>query len=121
MISILIVEDDPSNMRVLGYTLRKAGYEIYTASNGQAALDLMQESIPNLAIIDCAMPIMDGVTLLRFMRANEDYRKIPVIFLTASDDDLENIIVRELSVGKFMNKPISSRTLLSTVQGLLQV
>lgn len=119
MKNILIVEDDPSNMRVLSFTLRKAGYEINTASNGQAALDEMQVSTPDLAIIDCAMPIMDGVALLRHMRANEGYVKIPVIFLTASDDDLEKLLSPELSTGRFMNKPISSHTLLSTVQELL--
>ena len=116
---ILVVDDEPNNQRILNYTLNKAGYETLTAGNGEAALDLLHEKSADLAILDVAMPGMDGITLLHHIRTIQQYENLPVIILTGSGDDSERIRAEEAGVQSFLNKPASSKTILDTVTHLL--
>ncbi len=120
MPTILIVDDDPNNQRMLSYTLRKAGYEVRVAANGQLGLDTLHEFLPDMAILDLAMPVMDGMTLLRHIRADEHLRPVPVIILTASGDDMAHIAVQNAGANGFLTKPTSSRALIEMVQKILQ-
>ena len=117
--AILIVDDEPNNQRILNYTLNKAGYETLTAGNGEAALDLLHEKSADLAILDVAMPGMDGITLLHHIRTIQQYENLPVIILTGSGDDSERIRAEEAGVQSFLTKPASSKTILDTVNHLL--
>lgn len=116
---ILVVDDEPNNQRILNYTLNKAGYETLTAGNGEAALDLLHEKSADLAILDVAMPGMDGITLLHHIRTIQQYENLPVIILTGSGDDSERIRAEEAGVQSFLTKPASSKTILDTVTHLL--
>ncbi len=116
---ILVVDDEPNNQRILNYTLNKAGYETLTAGNGEAALDLLHEKSADLAILDVAMPGMDGITLLHHIRTIQQYENLPVIILTGSGDDSERIRAEEAGVQSFLTKPASSKTILDTVNHLL--
>jgi CheY-like chemotaxis protein len=120
MASILVVDDDPNNQRMLSYTLRKAGYQVRVASNGQLALDALRQERADFAIIDLAMPVMDGLTFLRQVRADEDMHTLPVIILTASGDDEENHLAMQAGANGFLTKPISSSTILDMVQKMIQ-
>ena len=116
---ILVVDDEPNNQRILNYTLNKAGYETLTAGNGEAALDLLNEESADLAILDVAMPGMDGITLLQHIRTMRQYENLPVIILTGSGDDTERIRAEEAGVQGSLTKPASSKTILETVNHLL--
>ena len=116
MTTILVVDDDPTNQHIMTYTLRKAGYEVRSANNGQLGLEALRLEPVNLAIVDLTMPVMDGLTMLAHIRADEKLREIPVIILTASGDDDENVIAMQNGASAFLTKPSSSRTILEIVQ-----
>ena len=120
MTRILIVDDEPNNQRILNYTLKKAGFETMTAAEGEAALGLIRENAPDLAIVDVAMPIMDGITLLHRIRAIAEFKSLPVIILTGSGDDTERIRAEEAGIQGFLTKPASSRMIIETVKSLLE-
>ncbi|MBI5294990.1 MAG: response regulator [Chloroflexi bacterium] len=119
MTSILIVDDDPNSQRVLSYTLRKNGYDARIAANGENALSLLGESASDLVIVDMAMPVMDGLTLLRHMRADERLRGVPVIILTGSGDDYDRLQAEQAGIQGFLSKPSSSKTVLEVVRHAL--
>lgn len=116
---ILIVDDDPNNQRILKYTLCKAGYEVSIASNGESALARLDESEVALAIFDLAMPVMDGIALLKLVRANHKYEHLPVIILTGSGDDSDRNRAEQEGIQAFLTKPASSRTIVETVKTAL--
>ena len=118
---ILVVDDEPNNQRILNYTLNKAGYETLTAGTGEAALEMLKEESADLAILDVAMPGMDGITLLQHIRTIQKYKHLPVIILTGSGDDAERIRAEEAGVQSFLTKPASSRIILDTVTQLLDL
>ncbi|MFN8412035.1 MAG: response regulator [Anaerolineales bacterium] len=117
---ILIVDDEPNNQRILNYTLTKAGYETMVAANGEAALNLLNDSNADLAIVDFAMPIMDGITLLKRIRAIKKYEQLPVIIFTGSGDDTERVLAEREGIQGFLTKPSSSKMILETVNRLLK-
>ncbi len=119
MTTILIVDDDPNSQRVLSYTLRKNGYEARIAANGENALSLLGESASDLVIVDMAMPVMDGLTLLRHMRADDHLRSVPVIILTGSGDDYDRLQAEQEGIQGFLSKPSSSKTVLEVVRHAL--
>ena len=120
MASILVVDDDPTNQHIMLYTLRKAGYQVSSANNGQHGLEILRQEPFSLAIIDLSMPIMDGLTMLSQIRADEKLHELPVIILTASGDDEENTIAMQNGASAFLTKPSSSRTILELVQKFLE-
>lgn len=120
MAEILIVDDDPNNVRVLQYTLRKAGYNVQSAPNGQRGLEMLNQSHFQLLILDLSMPVMDGLSLLTCLRADAQYSSLPVIVLTASGDDHDLVAVSQLGVHIFLTKPSSSFTLLEQVAKALE-
>lgn len=119
MTRILIVDDEPNNHRILTYTLSKAGYQTTTALNGRLALEALDTIEVDLAILDVAMPIMDGITLLEQLRGIDRFKALPVIILTGSGDDDQRFRVEDLGIQAFLTKPASSRVILETVNTLL--
>lgn len=119
MTVILIVDDQPVNQRVLSLTLRKTGYEVLTAANGQEALTCLAEETVDLAVVDIAMPVMDGITLLRHLRADPKYQQLPVIMLTSSSLDEDRVAAQNEGADEFLSKPISSWDLLETIRRFL--
>lgn len=120
MTRILVVDDEPNNQRILNYTLGKAGFETLTAANGEAALALLNEFGAELAILDVAMPVMDGITLLKHIRAIEKFEHLPVIILTGSGDDEERARAERVGIQGFLTKPSSSKMILEKVNSLLK-
>jgi len=83
--SVLLVEDDQNTREMTGRLLEKAGWHYVEAANGREALTALAEHKPSLILLDLMMPVMDGFEFLLLMRANPDYRDIPVIVVTAKD------------------------------------
>lgn len=113
--SILVVDDYVVTQRVLSTQLRKGGYEVITAGSGQEALAYLTQRRFDLAIIDVAMPEMDGITLLEKLRKERHETKLPVIMLTASALDEDRIRAEAAGATDFLTKPISSWELLEVV------
>lgn len=119
MATILIVDDYVVTQRMLSFTLQKEGYTTITAAGGREALQRLAETSVNLAIVDLAMPEMDGIALLRLIRAQEQFKHLPIIMLTASGEDQDRVIAKQAGADDFLTKPTSSRELIATVSHLL--
>ncbi|NWG16829.1 MAG: response regulator [Chloroflexi bacterium] len=115
MTTILVVDDQPITLRVLGLTLRNEGYDIVTAEDGLEALSRLDETPVDLVLLDIAMPRLDGITLLRTLRASERHAALPVIMLTANGQDSVRKAALAAGADGFLTKPTSSRELIETV------
>lgn len=120
MSMILVVDDYVVTQRVLSAQLRKGGYETITASSAKEALHHLRGRMVDLAIIDIAMPEMDGITLLKQLRAQPQHDTLPVIMLTASALDEDRIHAQTAGANDFLTKPVSSWELLDAVQRQLK-
>lgn len=89
--TILCVDDTPDKLQVAAVMLRRAGYEVATATDGQTAFDIARQQIPDLILSDVAMPGMDGIELCRVLRADENLKTVPIILLTAQRKDTESV------------------------------
>lgn len=115
MATILIIEDDPLNQRLLTLMLERENHSIITANDGQDALRCLQEAKVDLVITDFSMPNMDGVTLVKRLRADAQYRHLPIIVLTAIDWVQQRFEKKEEGADLFLTKPTSSRELKAAV------
>ena len=115
MAKILIVEDYPVTQRVLSLTLKNSGHEVQIANHGIEALQQLDAGSVDLALVDIAMPEMDGLELLRHLRNDARYQELPVIMLTASGQDEDRAIALTIGADGFLSKPTSSRELLDTI------
>jgi two-component system sensor histidine kinase/response regulator len=113
---ILVVDDQPANIQVVGSVLGKLGHEIVPASDGLTALKRIAVRQPDLILLDLLMPGMDGCEVCRHVRENPDWNDIPVIFLSAADD--KDLIVRALDSGgvDYITKPFNQAELVSRVR-----
>jgi len=113
--TILIVEDYPVTQRVLSLTLRNNGYEVLIAGNGLEAIALLEQSPVDLALVDIAMPEMDGLALLRHLREDPRFQSLPIVMLTASGQDDDRALALSIGANGFLSKPASSQQLIETV------
>jgi two-component system, OmpR family, alkaline phosphatase synthesis response regulator PhoP len=116
---ILIVDDEPDILDMLQYNLKKEGYEIILARDGQQALNLATK-IPDLIILDIMMPELDGLEVCKRLRSNSVTSKIPILILTAKSTELDEIIGLELGADDYIQKPISLHVLLARIKALLR-
>jgi len=112
---ILIVEDYPVTQRVLSLTLKNSGHDVQIANHGIEALEQLDLGPVDLALVDIAMPEMDGLELLRHLRNDKRYKALPVIMLTASGQDEDRAMALTIGADGFLTKPTSSRELLETI------
>src|SRR6185436_10801347 len=118
--SLLLVDGDTKSLRVLEVSLKKAGFNVTTAVNGQDALAKVETSAPDLIISDTKMPEMDGFELVERLKQNLDWASIPFIFLTSQSDVEDKIRGLELGVEDYLTKPIYIKEILTRVKILLQ-
>lgn len=114
---ILVCDDEPHITRIIEYRLRRAGYEVEAARDGQAGWEALQRTPPALLITDCQMPRMNGLELCRTIRADDRFEKLPIILLTAKGYELSSQMLHgELHVAAVMSKPFSPRELTRLVR-----
>jgi CheY-like chemotaxis protein len=118
-VRILIVDDDPVSLRLLGYTLKKQGYEVMPVTDGAEAWEMMTRETVDLVITDRAMPRIDGLDLLRRMHQSPAQQHIPVIMLTGSPLDTAEPEAEAEGAAAFLTKPVSSRELMTTIERVL--
>ncbi len=110
-ISILVVDDDEEIRQVLRLVLEKSGHRVRLASDGEEALQAMLQELPALVLLDIMMPRLDGLEVIRQMRADPDLRALPVIAFTALTSQLIEKELFDLGVRGFMRKPLRIRDL----------
>src|SRR5439155_25076488 len=118
--SLLLVDGDTKSLRVLEVSLKKAGFNVTTAINGQDALGKVETAAPDLIISDTKMTEMDGFELVERLKQNTDWSAIPFIFLTAQSDVEDKIRGLELGVEDYLTKPIYIKEIVTRVKILLQ-
>ena len=118
---ILIVDDVPENLQVLGTILEAKNYEIAIAANGQQALDLIDDILPDLILLDVMMPELDGFEVCRQLKKTKPTDKIPIIFLTAKTDTDDIVKGFEFGAADYVTKPFNSSELLARVYTHLEL
>jgi CheY-like chemotaxis protein/MinD-like ATPase involved in chromosome partitioning or flagellar assembly len=119
MPKILLVDDDPKAVKLMGYILLKEGYEVVPALSGKEALELLDREKIDLVILDIMMPEMDGYEVCRRIRANPATAKIPVVMLTAKAMPEDRIAGYEAGADHYLTKPVLPAELVATVKAIL--
>lgn len=114
---ILLVDDEPTLLETLALNLRSSGYEVVTASDGAAALEMANSESPDLIVLDLMMPELDGLTVCRSLRQASD---TPILVLTARTGELDKIIGLESGADDYMTKPFSLGELQARLRALLR-
>ncbi|HEY5903287.1 MAG TPA: response regulator transcription factor [Anaerolineales bacterium] len=120
MPKILIAEDEPDIRELVAFTLRFAGYEVVTASNGEEAVEIATAEMPDLALMDVRMPRMTGYDACRAMKASPELKDIPVVFLSAKGQDAEIAAGMEAGAEEYLLKPFAPNQLAERVRLILQ-
>jgi two-component system OmpR family response regulator len=115
---LLVVDDEPNIVELLSASLRFAGFEVVTATNGQQALTLAGSYQPDLIVLDVMMPGIDGFEVVRRMRESE--QRIPVLFLTARDATEDKIGGLSLGADDYITKPFSLEELIARIRAVLR-
>ena len=119
-IRILIADDEPNQLELLSYNLSSADFEVLRASDGQQALEMVEEHRPDLAIIDWMMPHMSGIDLCRKLRSRNETKNMPIIILSARGEEGDRTLGLDIGADDYISKPFSSRELISRVRALLR-
>jgi DNA-binding response OmpR family regulator len=117
--TIVIADDEPHVLRSLEFILKKQGYRVITASNGEEALDRVMANNPDLVFLDIQMPKMDGNTVLRKLREEEQFRDLYIVMITAKGQEVDRLNSLESGANEYVTKPYSPRKLISRVQEIL--
>jgi CheY-like chemotaxis protein len=119
MAKILIAEDERDIRDLVAFTLRFAGYEVFTAANGEEAVELAPNVSPDLILMDVRMPRMTGYEACRIMKLNPDLRDIPIVFLSAKGQETEIQQGLEAGAEEYLLKPFAPDQLTSHVKTIL--
>ncbi|HEX6032778.1 MAG TPA: response regulator [Anaerolineales bacterium] len=114
---VLIVDDEPAVTDLLAYNLRKAHYEVVTAADGDAALQLAKESKPDLILLDLMIPEVDGLDVCRELRKSSN---VPIIMITARGEEVDRVVGLEIGADDYVTKPFSVRELMARVKAVLR-
>lgn len=117
---ILLVDDDEDILEFIGYNLNKEGYQVFTASNGNEAIEIAKKEIPDLIILDVMMPGMDGVETCIQIKEDEKLNHAVVVFLTARNEDYSQIAGLEAGADDYIAKPVKPRVLVAKIKALLR-
>jgi len=115
---ILLVDDEPSIIRLSRMYLEREGYRVREAGDGEAALEMAESQRPALIVLDVMLPNLDGFEVCRKLRAAQN--QIPILMLTARDEDIDKILGLELGADDYLTKPFNPRELVARVKAILR-
>ena len=115
--TILVVDDEPRIVELARDYLEHAGFRVITANDGRAALDLVRHDRPDLIVLDLGLPGLDGLDVTRELRRDGS---IPIVMVTARDDELDKLLGLELGADDYLTKPFSPRELVARVKAVLR-
>jgi DNA-binding response OmpR family regulator len=117
MARVLVVDDEATLVDTIRYNLRREGYEVQVAGEGNEAIRLARASTPDLVVLDLMLPGLDGLEVCRQLRREST---VPILMLTAKDDEVDKIVGLEVGADDYMTKPFSMRELLARVRAMLR-
>ncbi|MGH9407573.1 MAG: winged helix-turn-helix domain-containing protein [Terriglobia bacterium] len=117
---IVVIEDEKDITDLLTYTLRKEGFEVRSSPRGKEGLDIIRRGPADLALIDIMLPDLNGLEVCKRLRADDDFRKLPVIFLTAKGEEIDRILGLEIGADDYVVKPFSPRELVARIKAVLR-
>lgn len=115
--TILIVEDEPTLVSTLRYSLEREGYRVATAENGEQGVDVARAERPDLILLDLMLPGLDGLDVCRILRRE---MQMPILMLTAKDDEVDKVVGLEIGADDYVTKPFGMRELMARVRALLR-
>ncbi|WP_239255216.1 response regulator transcription factor [Listeria ilorinensis] len=115
---ILVVDDESSIVTLLAFNIEKAGYDVITAEDGEIGYELALSEQPDLIVLDLMLPKMDGIEVTKKLRQNKI--DIPILMLTAKDEELDKIIGLELGADDYLTKPFSPREVVARIKAILR-
>jgi two-component system phosphate regulon response regulator PhoB len=120
-IRVLVIEDDPDIVDMLtSYFAKAGGITTATAEDGKAGLEKAREELPDLIILDLALPQLSGLDVCKILKSNAETRSIPIIVLTAKIEVIDRIVALELGADDYVTKPFSPREIVLRIKGLLR-
>jgi CheY-like chemotaxis protein len=120
MKTILVVDDNAIFRQIIDVSLRQRGHATVSAVNGREALDMLERQLPDLMVLDVSMPVMDGVALLRIIRADARMKSLPVILMTAmSEQQCQSIAAGVSADAYFVKSRFSLKEMMSSIESLL--
>lgn len=119
-IKILLVDDEPDILEIVGYNLSNEGYQVITAENGVEAVKKAKKELPQLIILDVMMPEMDGIEACENIRKHPDLKDAVITFLTARGEDYSQVAGFDAGADDYITKPIKPKVLVSKVKALLR-
>jgi two-component system alkaline phosphatase synthesis response regulator PhoP len=106
LFKVLVVDDEPEILELLQYNFNKKGLQVAVARNGQEGLEMIQQDPPQIIVLDIMMPVMNGIEMCRQLRQDEQFRNIPILFLSATNDDMLILSAMNAGGNHFISKPI---------------
>lgn len=117
MSRILVVDDEQTFRETLAFNLRRDGYEVVTAADGRSALEQFEHSKPDIVLLDLMLPVLSGTEVCRKIRLDSH---VPIIMVTAKDDEIDKVVGLELGADDYLTKPYSYRELVARVRAVLR-
>jgi two-component system alkaline phosphatase synthesis response regulator PhoP len=117
---ILLIDDEPDILEFLSYNFRKKHFTVFTANNALEGIKYASEEIPDLIISDVLMPGMDGIDMCKFLRGKKEFDRIPILFLTAVQDEYRFMHALYSGGDQYLAKPIKFDYLLAIVNRLME-
>ena len=114
---ILVVDDEAAILQTLRYNLERSGYNVVTASDGRSAVAIALREQPDLIILDIMLPVLDGIEACKEIRKTSS---VPIIMLTAKDQEIDKVLALELGADDYVTKPFSPRELLARINAVLR-
>ncbi len=115
-----MVDDEPEAVELLEFNLKKAGFDVITATDGAQAIRQARSGLPSLVVLDLMLPEIDGLEVCKMLRRDPDTTRIPIIMLTARAAEVDRIVGLELGADDYVTKPFSPRELVLRVNKVLQ-
>ena len=119
-IKILLVDDEPDILEIVGYNLRNEGYQVFTAANGIEAVKSAKKNNPQLILLDIMMPEMDGIEACEKIRKIKSLDNVIISFLTARGEDYSQVAGFDAGADDYITKPIKPKVLVSKIKSLLR-
>ncbi len=117
---VLVVEDEPDRRDLLRFPLERDGFQVTKCKSGPEALRLVRAARPDLVLLDLMLPDMDGLEVCRRLRQDLTTQSVPIVMLTARDDEVDRVLGLELGADDYVVKPFSPRELVARIRAVLR-
>ena len=119
-INVLIVDDEPNQLELVKFNLEQADFNVITAEDGEQAVTIAEEMLPDIIILDWMMPYMSGIEVCRDLRSRSSTREIPIIMLSARGEDGDRTLGLDIGSDDYITKPFSPKELIARIRAVLR-